>query len=430
MPQAATGSAGVAWREPIEVGRGPAYRGPWRMNDSEFHYVDDPTVAVDDTGRIAVVWANQMRQDIFFKAYDAAGVAMVPEPVNVSRSPDVFSWLPRVAIPMGDPRRVYILWQEIIFSGGSHGGEIFFARSIDGGQSFESPVNLSGTIAGDGKGRLSSGSWDNGSLDLAVDPGGGIHAAWTEYEGALWYRRSADGGQTFAEAVHIAGDGTAPARGPSLAVDGDRAVHLAWTVGQDPAADVRLTSSADAGVTFDAPTVVHESDGHADAPRLRVDREGTLHLAYAEAPRRERGRYHIHYTRRLPGHETFEVPRRVAGTDANGVESAGFPSLDVDADGNVYVVWERLGTSRGRSVGLEFAHSNDGGRTFGSSTVVPGTADPDLGFNGGLQGLLMRKLAVAGDGTIAVVNSSFREGEVSRVRLILGRVDNRTSPRP
>jgi hypothetical protein len=54
---------------------------------------------------------------------------------------------------------------------------------------------------------------------------------------------------------------------------------------------------------------------------------------------------------------------------------------------------------------------------------VPGTADPTLGVNGGLQGLLMRKLAVADDGAIAVVNSSFREGEISRVRLIRGRVE-------
>ena len=44
-------------------------------------------------------------------------------------------------------------------------------------------------------------------------------------------------------------------------------------------------------------------------------------------------------------------------------------------------------------------------------------------LEGGLQGLLMRKLAVAADGAIAIVNSSFREGEISRVRLICGRVD-------
>jgi hypothetical protein len=35
---------------------------------------------------------------------------------------------------------VYVLWQEIVFSGGSHGGEIFFARSRDGGQTWSAPA--------------------------------------------------------------------------------------------------------------------------------------------------------------------------------------------------------------------------------------------------------------------------------------------------
>jgi hypothetical protein len=426
--QSTPGSAEIAWTEPIEVARGPAYRGPWRMNDSDFHYVDDPTVAIDDGGRVAVAWADQVRQDIFFQAYDPAGEAMLEAPVDVSRSPGIFSWLPRVAIAEGDPNRVYVLWQEIVFSGGSHGGEIFFARSTDGGRSFDIPVNLSGTVAGDGKGRLSSDRWDNGSLDLVLGPGGEVHVAWTEYEGALWYRRSTDGGQTFAERLRIGGDGTLPARGPSLAVEGGDTVHVAWTVGEDPAADVHLATSSDSGITFGAPTLVAESDGHADAPKLAVDGEGTVHLVYAEAPRRSPGRYQIQHRRRPSGGKAFEGPRAISGTEMKGIDHVGFPSVNIDGDNNLYVLWERFPTRRGRPFGLQFAYSEDNGHTFGLHSVVPGTADADVGFNGSLQGLLMRKLAVAKGGTIAVVNSSFREGEGSRVRLIRGRVDRPASP--
>jgi hypothetical protein len=218
-----------------------------------------------------------------------------------------------------------------------------------------------------------------------------------------------------------------PARGPTLAVDGDEVVHLAWTVGEDPAADVRLVTSTDGGITFGSPTVVGESDGHADAPKLAVDGEGTLHLVYAEADRGSGGRYHIRYTRRFSGDDAFQAPRVISHTD-NGVDAVGFPSLSVDGHNNLYVVWERFPTRRGRPLGLGFAHSGDGGRTFGWHAVVPGTADSELGFNGSLQGLLMRKLAVAEDGAIAVVNSSFREGEVSLVRLIRWRVVRATSP--
>ena len=43
-----------------------------------------------------------------------------------------------------------------------------------------------------------------------------------------------------------------------------------------------------------------------------------------------------------------------------------------------------------------------------------------LGFNGSLQGSLMRKLAVNAAGAVAVVNSTFKRNEMSRVWLFRG----------
>ena len=76
----------VTWAEPVEVAAGDAHRGPWRMNDSEFHFVDDPTVAIDNDGGVAVAWANQREQDIYFQRYSPAGEPVLAEPVNISRS--------------------------------------------------------------------------------------------------------------------------------------------------------------------------------------------------------------------------------------------------------------------------------------------------------------------------------------------------------
>ncbi|CAN5136750.1 hypothetical protein BH23BAC3_BH23BAC3_04720 [soil metagenome] len=36
------------WEEPLEIVSGDAYRGPWEMNDSQWHFLDDPTVAIND----------------------------------------------------------------------------------------------------------------------------------------------------------------------------------------------------------------------------------------------------------------------------------------------------------------------------------------------------------------------------------------------
>jgi len=129
-------------------------------------------VAINEQSFVGVAWADQSRQDIFFQIYEPDGKMRFEDSVNVSGSPRIFSWLPRMVIASGDASDVYILWQEIVFSGGSHGGEIFFARSTDGGKTFSDPVNLSNSIAGDGKGRLTRRYWHNGSLDLAMGPQG------------------------------------------------------------------------------------------------------------------------------------------------------------------------------------------------------------------------------------------------------------------
>jgi len=414
-------SSAVTWREKIEVAAGGGFQGPWRMNESEYDYVDDPTVDINGGGFVGVAWVDQSRQDIFFQIYDPSGKKRLAEPVNVSGSPNVFSWLPRLRIAPGDASKVYILWQEIVFSGGSHGGEIFFAWSTDGGKTFATPINLSNSVTGDGKGRLTTRYWDNGSLDLALGPHGDLYAAWTEYDGALWFSRSTDLGEKFSDPLRIAGrNDMEPARGPSLAIGSAGAVYLAWTIGEDRAADIRIAKSVDHGRSFGEPRIVYESDGHSDAPKIAVDSRGTLHLVYGESPAGPFERYHIRYNRSNDGGQTFEMPREISTPQLEQVESAGFPALSLDDEDNLYVVWELFTNRKTYSRGLGFGYSNDRGSTFAPASVIPGSIDPTLGINGSLQGLLMKKLAVNGAGAIAVVNSTFKKREASRIWLYRG----------
>lgn len=405
MEPAALALAALIWHGSIDIATGRAELGPWQMNQSRWDYVDDATVAIDERGGIAVAWADQGRKDVFFRRFSAEGKPL-GEPLNVSRSPDVFSWLPRVAI---DKDRVLVLWQEIIFSGGSHGGDVLFARSDDGGRTFSDPVNLSNSRAGDGKGRINKDVWHNGSLDLALG-GGAIYAAWTEYEGALWLRRSMDGGKTFSDLVRI--PDAKPARGPALAVS-DKTVYLAWTVGDDDAADIRVAKSLDAGTSFDAPVIVERSKGYSDAPKLAVDARGTLHLVYAESGR-------IRYSRSADGGRRFERPRDISE------RGAGFPALSLDRRGNLFVLWERFAGHPQIPRGLALAVSGDAGKTFTPPVLVPESAG--AGRNGSLQGMLMRKLAVNGDGAFAIVNSSLKEAQGSRVWLVRGRLQGTGLP--
>lgn len=396
---------------------------------------------------------------------------------NTPRSPAIFSWLPRVVMT-GDGH-VYTLWQEIVFSGGTHGGEIFFARSTDGGANFAEPQNLFNTTNGAGKGRLTRRYWHNGSLDLAAGPGHGLYAAWTEYQGPLRVSRSTDAGQTWSEPVLVAGgEAELPARGPTLAVGPGGRIHLAWTLGEDPAADIHYASSDDSAETFTDPTnpssrkvsrkeslwpvstrrhdlseairdpasfahahadaetftdapkpssrkparairdPASSARAHADAPKLAVHTDGTVHLAWMESPKGPLKQYRIRYTRRDPGAEDFQEPRTISTPLPENFDSAGFPHLALDADGDPYVLFDLFTSRSNRGTGLGMTWSDHEGESFANPVAIPRGGEKVEGINGSLQGLLMDKLAVTPDGDIIAINSTFDHVHASFVWLM------------
>jgi len=375
----------------VEVARGEAVRGEWKANDSDFRYVDDATVDLAGDGDVVVAWVDQAKRDVFVQRYGKTGQKRFAAAINVSKNGATFSWLPRVVVDRKDPNDVAILWQEIIFSGGSHGGETLFARSTDGGRTFGAPVNLSNSAAGDGKGRLSEKEWHNGSHAL-VRSGADLYATWTEYEGALWLRRSTDHGKTFAPALHVGGTKEAPARAPTLAVAGDK-VYLAWAVGENPKADLQLATSNDGGKTFSAPRALFANDARADAPRLAIDDKGAVHLVYAENGA-------ILYSK------NFAAPRELG-------QGAHFPNLAIDNAGAIHVAWDHFTGDNAYATGLMLATSRDGGATFAAAQPV--FSAPSKALYGSQQGLSI-KLA-ARDG-LAFVNSTFRRGDASWITLL------------
>jgi hypothetical protein len=417
-PAAPSGAIAVAWQDPVGIAAGRGEKGPWRQNASRYDYVDDGSVAFGPGGGLILAWANQQGKDVWLRTLSAGG--RLSDPVNVSRSPATFSWLPRIAVDRASSR-LYLLWQEIIFSGGSHGGDILFARSGDGGKTFSTPLNLSHSPGGDGKGRLSRDVWSNGSLDIAVGGDGAVIAAWTEYHGALWLARSRDGGASFSGPRRIAGDDAHPARAPALAAGTGSTVYLAWTVGEDPAARIRIARSSDGGAGFGPPQLVGGGEGRADAPGLALDGAGRLHLVYALHPA-PAGRAEVRYTR-APGGAGFGPARTLSASASAPVAAGGaaYPSLASDGKDGLAVAWENLGPA-GRPQSLGIAVSRDGGRSFSAAAIVPGSAAPPGGSKGSQQGLLGRKLAVDGTGRITLVDSSLVPGQGSRVWLVRGRL--------
>ena len=420
-PPAASPAPIGPWADRIAVDSGGGRVGPWRMNESDWRYVDDAASATGGRGATVVAWVDQARRDVRLQVFGPDGRARLEEPADVSRSSGIFSWLPRVAVAPGDPDRIHVLWQEIVFSGGSHGGEAFHALSTDGGRTFSGPTNLSRSEAGDGKGRLTAERWDNGSLSLAVAPGGRVYAAWTAYEGPLWLARSTDGGASFSAPLRVGGGEGSPARGPDLAVGPGDTVRLAWAVGEDASADLRMAVSTDGGRSFGDPRLVHPDDARDDAPKIEVAGDGTLHLAWVRkaAGPAERSRSTVLYARSPPGEEGFGPAREPGADHAAGFGPAGEPELAVVGRDTVLVAAGLYPDRPGLSRGFGLAVSVDGGDAFGGPAVIPGTVPREGAWTGSLQGAFRRRLAAA-PGRVVFTWTAFRPEVASRVWLLRG----------
>lgn len=226
------------------------------------------------------------------------------------------------------------------------------------------------------------------------------------------------GGRHFDMPRRITGD-VKPARAPSLGLDYNRVLYLAWTSGDDDAADIHIAISKDGGTRFDRPCLVAPDKAYADAPKLMVSPDGILHLVYAQSSGGPFEKYHIRYTRSTGGYR-FEAPSTISIPLPAGANSAAFPSLAMDTTGRIFVLFELSTDVRKGSSGLGITQSMHGGNHFSKPYLVPHSADPAGGRNGSQQGLLKKKLAVNGTGKIAVVNSSFNLGKASRIWLMSG----------
>jgi hypothetical protein len=221
----------------------------------------------------------------------------------------------------------------------------------------------------------------------------------------------------------------APTRGPSLAVDAKGVVYLVWTATRDHISDIYFAKSIDHGRSFSKPIrLLTGSSGHLDAPRIVADSKAVIHLVYAKSQDGLFGQYHIRFTTSNDGGKTFRKSKEISAGTKNQW-SASFPVIDIDGQDNLYIIWEIFQDRRHRSRGLGFTFSNDGGQRFELPIVIPGTADPLLGFNGSQQGLLMRKLAVNKAGTIAIVNSTFHSNVGSHIWLYIRSVRGQISHR-
>jgi hypothetical protein len=150
--------------------------------------------------------------------------------------------------------------------------DILFAKSIDGGKSFGTPVNIS---------KLKT---DSGYPQFTVD-GNHIYVVWTQtisqqnYD--IYFAKSSDNGDTFDTPVNLSNNYGASGW-PNVASDGN--IYVSWVDSTPGRFDVFITKSSDGGKTFENYTNVSNSPKESYDHKMSVV-NNTVYLLWQEGNR-------------------------------------------------------------------------------------------------------------------------------------------------
>lgn len=236
-----------------------------------------------------------------------------------------------------------------------------FIRSEDFGRTWSTPV----TVTDGGKfGEFGAHNFHA----LTAGPDGTLLATWLDArqgKSGVWMSRSADGGRTWEANRPIYSDPTCPCCRTSAAVAGDGAIYVAWrAILPGDVRDIVVMKSADGGQSWETPIRPRE-DGwvypgcpHA-GPSLRVDAEGRVHVAWWTGKPGEAG---VYYARSDDGGATFTAqPMAVGATSRPAHVQLGV------SPGGVVVAWD---DGQAETPRVLIRRSADAGATFAPTQVV------------------------------------------------------------
>jgi hypothetical protein len=344
----------------------------------------NPTVAVGADGAAYVAWIAD--SDVWL-ARSADGEAYEPAVrVNdVAGDAAAHAQAPAqvAAAPNGD---VYVVWQNnrIVQGRRFPASDLRFARSTDGGRSFEPAIHVND----DAGGPPSSHTFH----DIAVSVDGTVYVSWID-------------GRVRAAAE------SAAAVPPVDAADheGHGAMHDASLL---PGSEVRIAVSTDGGRSFGASRVVMQPVCPCCRTSLALGDSGQVFVGFRSEG--ERDLRDIVVARSGDGGLTFAEPARVHADDwrIEGCPHAG-PSLVLDDAGRLHAAWY---TGIEARQGLHYAVSEDGGRSFGAPSPL---------LTGGWVPVTQVKMAAAPGGRVYLAWTDPREPVG---RLHLGVTDGGNAP--
>ncbi len=252
-----------------------------------------PSIA-SDNGNIYIAWQDNRNggSDIYYSRSNNQGASFLRD-VRVNDNPigdGTYQQKPDVAAEDGT---IYVVWEDGRAGIGTQ--EIYFAMSTDG-LVFESSI------------KVSDGGTEERYPSVAVDRvTGNIYVVWASQEKTIKLARSIDGGQSFESSIFVSGSTLYGRSHPSIDVDSSGKVYVVWSDGRLGIPpfwvdyyDVFIASSTNGGLSFGANTPVNEVDTDAVQmrPSISIDGNDVIHVSWEDE---RRGSRDIFYSKSTDG---------------------------------------------------------------------------------------------------------------------------------
>jgi len=354
---------------------------------------------VVDDGSVHAVWQSVMSKtnsEVFYRRSDDGGRTWASE-VRLSNSEGRAN-SPRIT---AEGEQVHVVWKDKRFD---DNGEIFYSRSLDRGKTWSDAKRMtddefrSSAIQVVVHGDTVLISWEDYSMNnkrsdvellrstdrgatwsareslapavngcpvLVVDPAGVVHASLCSWDHAketngynyeIYYRRSKDGGVTWEPRVRLTDDQVGDSRFPIVA-EGNGVVHIVWWDDRDdttqkhngypgiePQTDhnfeVYYKRSTDGGDTWEPDVRLTKDEAVGADPALTALGDNV----YVTWQDDRDGNFEIYFKISHDRGATWADDARLT----TGSATSKLPSLDVDADGNIYLMWSEY-TSKGNA---------------------------------------------------------------------------------
>ncbi|MFH0887595.1 MAG: PDZ domain-containing protein [Planctomycetota bacterium] len=287
---------------------------------------DKPSIAVDSTGKIHVVYIRNTDYHIYYtKSTDGGATFSAPEKVD-DKVKNISVGRPRIAAAGAN---VYVVWND-------DKGRIYLDKSPVDSVNFGSDVMVNVPARG-----------NHCEPSITVDNGGTIYVAWygtyTGNVNQIHLATSTNQGASFLPSVRVDDNsGSAGVKHPSVAVSGNN-VYVTWEDLRNANSDIRCRLSADNGANFPAPSVKVDDDKagrNQTSAEVKVDAKGSVYVVWQDE-RDTAGVPEIYYAYVSTNNTqlVFSANMKISATAGQSAKGHKQPVLAI-GNANLFVVWQ------------------------------------------------------------------------------------------